>query len=50
MKNSFDNYWGIGSLIGGFIFFISFLAFSEGIKLFIDIERNTRLTENRLLK
>ena len=35
---------GIGVLIGGGILFVTFLAIAEGIKVFIDIEHNTRIT------
>lgn len=35
---------GIGILIGGSILFVTFLAIAEGIKVFIDIEHNTRIT------
>lgn len=34
----------IGVLIGGGILFVTFLAIAEGIKVFIDIEHNTRIT------
>ena len=36
--------YGIGAILIGLIIFISFLAISEGIKVFIDIEHNTRIT------
>lgn len=38
------------AIVIGVVGFISFLAASENIKLFIDIEENTRLTNNLLRK
>lgn len=38
----------VGSVVSGVIGFIIFLAASETIKLFIDIEENTRLTNDLL--
>lgn len=34
---------GIGVIIGGGILFATFIAIAEGIKVFIDIEHNTRI-------
>jgi hypothetical protein len=43
-KGQSSMYIGIGVLIGGGILFVTFIAIAEGIKVFIDIENNTRIT------
>jgi predicted nucleic acid-binding Zn-ribbon protein len=40
----------LGSLIGGAIGFVTLLAASEGIKVFIDIEENTRVAASSVLR